>query len=272
VSAGVTAPTHLGGLGFTFKWDMGWMHDTLAYMSDDPVHRRYHHDRLTFGMLYAYSEKFILPLSHDEVVHGKRSLLAKMPGDRWQRFANLRLLLAYLYTRPGKKLLFMGTELAPEREWDHDRSLDWHLTADPAHGGVRRFVADLGTFYDAEPALWQADHDVAGFHWIDCHDAEHSVIAYLRRAPGDPGRDAGGSERMVVCVLNFTPVPRHGYRIGFPAAGRWHERLNSDAAVYGGSNLGNAGEIVAEPVGHHGQPASAALTLPPLGALVLERG
>src|SRR6185295_15709822 len=165
-------------------------------------------------------------------------LLAKMPGDRWQRFANLRLLLAYMYTRPGKKLLFMGSELAPEREWNHDTSLDWHLADDPLHGAARRFVADLGAFYDGEPALWAADYDVSGFHWIDCHDAEQSVISYLRRAPGDPGRDVGGVQRVVVCVLNFTPVPRHGYRVGFPAVGRWRERLNSDAAVYGGAISG----------------------------------
>jgi 1,4-alpha-glucan branching enzyme len=263
----VTAPTYLGGLGFGFKWDMGWMNDTLAYMRHDPVHRRYHHERLTFGMLYAYSENFILPLSHDEVVYGKRSLLGKMPGDRWQQFANLRLLLAYLYTRPGKKLLFMGTELAPDGEWDHDASLNWHLASDAARAGLQRFLRDLAAFYRSEPALWQNDVDPAGFAWIDCHDHASSVISYLRRAVDGP---APG--RTVVCVFNFTPVPRHGYRVGFPEAGYWRERENSDAALYGGSNLGNAGAVVAEPIAHHGQPASAALVLPPLAALVFDRG
>ena len=263
----VTAPTYLGGLGFGFKWDMGWMNDTLDYMRRDPVHRRYHHERLTFGMLYAYSENFILPLSHDEVVYGKRSLLGKMPGDRWQQFANLRLLLGYLYTRPGKKLLFMGTELAPDNEWNHDVSLDWHLASDAARAGLQRFLRDLAALYRGEPALWQNDVDPHGFTWIDCHDPASSVISYLRRAIDGPA-----SGRTVVCVFNFTPVPRHGYRVGFPEAGHWRERLNGDAALYGGSNLGNAGAVVAEPVPHHGQPASAVLVLPPLAALVFDRG
>ncbi len=259
---GVSSPVHLGGLGFGFKWDMGWMHDTLDYLRHDPVHRRYHHQRLTFGMLYAYSENFVLPLSHDEVVHGKGSLLAKMPGDRWQQLANLRLLFAYMYTRPGKKLLFMGSELAPMSEWNHDASLAWHLASDPAHAGVGRFLRDLGALYRDEPALWQGDPDPEGFAWIECDDAEQSVLSYFRRAGGD---------RLVVCVLNFTPVVRHGYRLGFPMAGRWRERLNSDAAIYGGSDVGNAGLVVAEPVAHQRQPASALLTLPPLAALIFER-
>jgi 1,4-alpha-glucan branching enzyme len=263
----VTAPTYLGGLGFGFKWDMGWMNDTLDYVRRDPIHRRYHHERLTFGMLYAYTENYILPLSHDEVVHGKRSLLGKMPGDRWQQFANLRLLLGYLYTRPGKKLLFMGTELAPDDEWNHDTSLDWHLASDAPRAGLQHFLRDLAALYRGEPALWRNDVDLAGFTWIDCHDHASSVISYLRRAVDGPTPG-----RTVVCVFNFTPVPRHGYRVGFPEAGYWRERLNSDAVPYGGSNLGNAGAVVAEPVQHHGQPASAALVLPPLAALVFDRG
>jgi 1,4-alpha-glucan branching enzyme len=257
----VSRPTHAGGLGFGYKWNLGWMHDTLDYMSKDAVHRRFHHDQLTFGLLYAFNENFILPLSHDEVVHGKGSLLAKMPGDTWQKFANLRVYLAFQYTQPGKKLLFMGAELAQEREWNHDTSLDWHLLNDPLHQGVQSLVRDLNTLYRACPALHELDCEPSGFAWISCDDRDNSVISYLRRA-ADP-------DDFVVVVCSFTPVVRHGYRIGVPTSGSYLERLNSDSLHYGGSNVGNGGMVVAEALPSNGMPFSLSLTLPPLGALVL---
>ncbi len=257
---GVTLPTHLGGLGFGFKWNMGWMHDTLLYFSKDPIHRSFHHNTLTFSMLYEYSENFIMPLSHDEVVHGKGSLLSKMPGDRWQKFANLRLLLAYMYTHPGKKLLFMGTELAPDTEWDCDRSLEWNLHADPRRQGFQRFFEDLAHLYQQQPALWEWDHSPQGFSWIDCQDIQHSVVSYLRR----------GKDQHLVCVLNLTPVPRYNYRIGVPGRRGYRERLNSDSAVYGGSNVGNQGAVKVDPLPFHAYPQSVSLTLPPLACLILE--
>jgi 1,4-alpha-glucan branching enzyme len=262
----VSRPTYLGGLGFGYKWNMGWMHDTLRYMSHDPIHRKYHHNDLTFGLLYGFHENFILPLSHDEVVHGKGSLLGKMPGDRWQRFANLRAYYAFMWTHPGKKLLFMGGEFAQEREWNHDHSLDWHLLADPMHRGVQLVVRDLNGLYSSLKALHELDTEPEGFQWIDAGDAQQSTLSYIRR-----GRDP---EDVVVTVCNFTPVPRHDYRLGVPRDGRWHERFNSDALEYGGSGLGNAGLVVAEAHPSHGHPQSLRLTLPPLATLILvhERG
>ncbi|MCE5232429.1 MAG: 1,4-alpha-glucan branching protein GlgB [Mizugakiibacter sp.] len=256
---GVTRPAWLGGLGFTMKWNMGWMHDTLAYFAHDPVHRRYHHDQLTFSRMYAFEENFVLPLSHDEVVHCKGSLLGKMPGDRWQRFANLRLLLAYLFTWPGKKLLFMGQEHAASSEWDFARALDWAEAAAPEHAGIRRLVDDLSRLYRERPALHRHDFDDAGFEWIDCHDALQSVVGYLRRGDG----------QTVAVALNFTPVPRHGYRIGLPAGGRYRELLNTDSRHYGGGDVGNGGAVEATPDAWMGRAWSASLTLPPLAALLL---
>ena len=259
---GVTRPVHLGGLGFSMKWNMGWMHDTLEYLRHDPVHRRYHHDWLTFGLLYAHSENFVLPFSHDEVVHGKGSLLDRMPGDRWQKFANLRLLFAYMYAYPGKKLLFMGNEFGMTREWWHEESLAHASTDDPNQAGVRRLVGDLNRLYRHRPALHLGDFTADGFEWIDCHDAEQSVISFLRRA----------GDRLMVAVCNFTPVPRHGYRIGVPMGGPYRECLNSDAACYGGSDIGNLGRVVTEGVPWMGRPCSLSLTLPPLGCVYLEPG
>lgn len=258
----VSRPTYLGGLGFGYKWNLGWMHDTLDYMSKDPVHRKYHHERLTFGLLYAFDENFILPLSHDEVVHGKGSLLAKMPGDRWRKFANLRAYYAFMYTQPGKKLLFMGSEFAQEREWNHDRSLDWDLLNDDMHRGVQRLVRDLNRFYAETPALYERDCEPEGFAWIDCNDAEASVISYLRRG-ADP-------DDFVIIIVNFTPVVRRDYRIGAPAPGTYREVLNTDSDFYGGSNVGNSCVVEAENRSCHGLAASLSLTLPPLGALVLK--
>ncbi|MBA3411471.1 MAG: 1,4-alpha-glucan branching protein GlgB [Geodermatophilaceae bacterium] len=256
---GITRPTYLGGIGFGFKWDMGWMHDTLEYFSEEPIHRRFHHDKLTFRGLYVGTEQFVLPLSHDEVVHGKGSLLRKMPGDDWQRFANLRALLVNMWGQPGKKLLFMGAEMAPWTEWSHDHPLPWELQKAPMHGGVTRFMEDLGRVYLSSPSLWAADHDADGFAWIDASDVESSVYAWIRR----------GGDDLAVVVLNLTPVPRHGYRLGLPISGRWVEALNSDSEHYGGSNLGNLGGVVASDEPWHGQPASALLTLPPLSGLIL---
>ncbi|MFN8012304.1 MAG: 1,4-alpha-glucan branching protein GlgB [Holophagaceae bacterium] len=259
---GVTRPAAEGGLGFTFKWNMGWMHDTLRYFARVPARRRHHHDALTFGRLYADSEAFLLPLSHDEVVHGKRSLLGRMPGDRWRRFANLRLLLAWQHAHGGKKLLFMGGEFGQEREWDHGRELDWHLLQDPAHWGVAALVRDLNALHREEPALHEGDCEPWGFRWIDCQDREGSVLSVLRRAE-DP-------EEAVVAVLNFTPEVRRGYRVGAPFPGTWLELLNTDSRHYGGSDVGNLGAAFAEPVPCHGFPQSLSLTLPPLGALFLK--
>ncbi len=256
---GVTTPVDQGGLGFTFKWNMGWMHDTLGYFALDPVHRRFQHDQITFAMLYEYSERFIMPLSHDEMVHGKGSLLTKMPGDEWQRLANLRLLLAYMFTRPGKKLMFMGTELGSWNEWNHDISLDWHLRDDPNRTALGRFLSRLATMYKHEPAFWREDPSWEGFRWIDVADRENSVISFVR--------SAGPS--LAVVVLNLTPVPREGYRIGVPTGG-WYERLlSSDDLEWGGSGFGAFHGVASEPLPVHGYPQSIAVTLPPLGALVL---
>ncbi len=258
---GVSRPVHLGGLGFGYKWDLGWMHDTLRYMALDPIHRRHHHDRLTFRMLYAFTETFVLPLSHDEVVHGKGSLIGRMPGDDWQRFANLRLLHGAMYAQPGKKLLFMGGEFGQWREWNHDGSLDWHLLREAPHAGLQRLVRDLNTLYRGEPAWHELDGEPGGFAWVDCNDATHSVVSFLRQ-----GRDP---DRALLFVLNFTPMPRHNYRIGVPIGGCWEERLNTDAPLYGGSGQGNFGAVDASPVSWHGRPYSLNLALPPLAMLVL---
>jgi 1,4-alpha-glucan branching enzyme len=256
----VSRPTWLGGLGFGMKWDMGWMHDTLRYMARDPIYRRHHHNELTFRGMYAFTENFVLPLSHDEVVHLKGSLLGRMPGDLWQKCANLRLLLGYMYGQPGKKLLFMGGEFGQRGEWNHDVSLDWHLLADPAHRGLQQWVRDLNRCHTAEPAMHELDCDPAGFHWIDCNDWEQSTLLFLRR-----GRRP---EDSLVLACNFTPVPRHAFRIGVPGAGRWDEILNSDATVYGGSGQGNMGGVGADPVEQHGFDQSISVTLPPLGMVV----
>jgi len=258
---GVSRPTYLGGLGFGFKWNMGWMHDTLTYFQKDPVHRAYHHHTLTFSLMYAFSENFVLPLSHDEVVHGKRSLLDKMPGDRWQKFANLRSLYAYMWAHPGKKLLFMGGELAEWEEWNYDGSLHWNLLEYAEHQGVQSLVRDLNMAYRAEPALWEVDDDPSGFRWLEANDAANNVVAFARL-------DANG-ERAVVCVLNLSPVPRYEYRVGMPSPGRWREAVNTDSAYYGGSGVGNLGGVDAEATPWHDQPYSALLTLPPLGAVWL---
>jgi 1,4-alpha-glucan branching enzyme len=258
----VTRPPELGGLGFSYKWNLGWMNDTLRYMAREPAHRKFHHDELTFGLLYAFHENFILPLSHDEVVHGKGSLLGRMPGDRWQKFANLRVYYAFMFTHPGKKLLFMGDEFAQEAEWSHQRGLDWHLLDDPAHAGVQRLVRDLNRLYRTKPALHELDCEPEGFCWIDCHDSDASVVAYLRR-----GREP---DRFVAVVANFTPVVRERYRVGVPTGGYYRELLNTDSAHYGGGNVGNLGGLQAEPVPMHGYGQSLALTLPPLAVVVLE--
>ena len=260
---GVSAPTDVGGLGFGFKWNMGWMNDTLDYVSKDPVHRRHHHDRLTFGLLYAFSENFVLPLSHDEVVHGKGSILARMPGDDWQKFAGLRAYYGFMWGYPGKKLLFMGQEFAQRREWDFSSELDWGLLDAPAHAGVRTAVRDLNRLHRDIPALHARDCEGEGFRWIVVDDADQSVMAWLRF--GGPG------DAPVAVVCNFTPVPRHGYRIGLPGAGTWREIFNSDARDYGGSGLGNSGEVLAVPIPAHGLDASVEIVLPPLSTLYFRR-
>jgi 1,4-alpha-glucan branching enzyme len=259
----VSRPTYVGGLGFGLKWDMGWMHDTLRYFAKDPVHRKFHHNDLTFRMMYAFTENFVLPLSHDEVVHGKGSLLGKMPGDEWQRAANLRLLFADMYANPGKKLLFMGGDIGQWREWNHDSSLDWVLLEHPLHAGINRWLEDLNKAYRDVPALHELDVSPAGFEWIDCCDTENSIVSLMRR-----GADA---EDTVVVVMNFTPLPRHNYQIGVPQGGRWIEILNSDAPLYGGSGQGNMGGVEAAPIPLHGRRWSVNLTLPPLGAVFLRR-
>jgi len=256
----VSRPAWLGGLGFGLKWNMGWMHDTLAYLREDPVHRKYHHGRLTFSLIYAFHENFVLPLSHDEVVHGKGSLAGKMPGDAWRQFANLRALYGYMWTHPGKKLLFMGGEFGQRREWDHDGELEWWVTSLPEHDGLKRWVGDLNRFYRGERALWEVDFEPHGFRWIDANDAENSVIAFLRQPRGDGP--------LVAVACNFTPVPRQNYLLGVPRGGRWTEALNSDAATYGGAGWGNLGGIDAAPVGAHGQPFSLTVTLPPLSTVI----
>ena len=257
---GVSRPVDGGGLGFGFKWNMGWMHDTLDHFAQDPVNRRHHHGQLTFGLHYAFTENFVLPLSHDEVVHGKGTLLTRMPGDRWQQLANVRALFGWMWAHPGKQLLFMGGEWAQEREWNHDRSLDWHLLADEGHGGVHRLVRDLNHTYRDRPALWADDFSPNGFAWLVDDDADHNVLAFERRGAG----------QHLVCVANLAPVPRHDYLLGFPAAGRWTEVLNTDSAHYGGSGVGNLGGIDAAGPPHHGQAASARLSLPPLGVMWFE--
>jgi 1,4-alpha-glucan branching enzyme len=257
----VSRPVHLGGLGFGFKWNMGWMHDILEYMSKDPIHRKYHHNSLTFSLIYAFNENFILPFSHDEVVHGKRSMVDKMPGDVWQRFANLRLLYAFMFAHPGKKLMFMGQEFGQWSEWDCHTALDWELLDYTYHRGLKLLVRDLNRLLAGQPALHEVDFEPAGFEWIDIHDSEQSAISFIRRAR-DP-------EDHLVCVFNFTPVPRQGYRVGVPRAGDYIEVLNSDAECYGGSNLGNAGRVATEAMAWNDKPVSVRLTLPPLGAIIL---
>ncbi|MCV2353804.1 1,4-alpha-glucan branching protein GlgB [Paucibacter sp. B2R-40] len=259
---GVSAPTSAGGLGFHYKWNMGWMNDTLKYMQEDPVHRRWHHDKMTFGLVYAFSENFVLPISHDEVVHGKGSMFNKMPGDVWQKFANLRAYYGFMWGHPGKKLLFMGQEFAQSSEWNHDAELPWALLEQPAHAGVQRLVRDLNTLYRQQPALHRLDCEAAGFEWLDAADAEHSVLAWMRKNASAPP---------VLVVSNFTPVPRHGYRLGVPAGyAGWIEALNTDSAHYGGSNMGNqAAQLLTEPVAAQGQAQSIVLSLPPLACLFL---
>jgi len=259
----VSRPTYVGGLGFGLKWDMGWMHDTLEYMTKDPVYRKYHHNNLTFRLIYAFFENFVLPLSHDEVVHGKGSLLGKMPGDEWQKFANLRLLLGYMYAQPGKKLLFMGGEFGQWREWVHDESLEWHLLQYAPHSGLQKWVSDLNHVYRSQPALYELDFDQAGFEWIDCNDVEHSVVSLIRK-----GRSRND---IIAVVCNFTPVTHSNYRIGVPQPGFWTELLNSDAKEYGGSNQGNLGGVKAALIPFHGRPYSLTITLPPLAAVFLKR-
>ncbi len=259
---GVSQPVHAGGLGFGFKWNMGWMHDTLQYMSEEPVHRRWHHDKLTFGMLYAFSENFVLPLSHDEVVHGKGSILGKMPGDEWQQFANTRAYYGFMWGHPGKKLLFMGQEFGQRREWNFEQGLDWHLLSDARHRGLQLLLRDLNTAYRERAALHARDCEGEGFRWVVADDADQSVYVWLRFG--------GEGARPVAVVCNFTPVPRSGYRIGLPHAGRWREILNTDASIYGGSGLGNLGQVFASDEPLHGLPASAALVLPPLATIYLE--
>ncbi|MGB5920767.1 MAG: 1,4-alpha-glucan branching protein GlgB [Syntrophobacteria bacterium] len=255
----VSRPTYVGGLGFGMKWDMGWMHDTLVYMSKNPIYRKYHHNQLTFRLLYAFNENFVLPLSHDEVVHGKGSLLGKMPGDDWQKFANLRLLFGHMYAQPAKKLLFMGGEFGQWNEWYHEESLDWHLLELPLHAGLQRWVKELNRTYRTEKALYELDFDPAGFEWIDCNDTQQSTLSLIRKS-----RSTG---EIILVVLNFTPTPRYNYQVGVPREGLWQEILNSDAEEYGGSGHGNFGGIEAVPIEIHGRPYSLKLTLPPLGAV-----
>lgn len=258
----VSRPVHIGGLGFGMKWNMGWMNDTLDYWSKDPIHRKYHHDRVTFSLWYAFNENFLLPLSHDEVVHGKGSLIGKMPGDEWQQFANLRLLFGYMYGHPGKKLLFMGSEWGQRREWNHEESLDWHLLESSSHQSLQRWVRDLNRFYRNEPALYEADHESSGFEWIDYQDWEQGVLSFIRR-----GKSTG---TVIVVVCNTTPVPRRHYRIGVPSGGPWSEVLNSDAKVYGGSGITNLGGVEATEAPAHQRRFSLSLSLPPLGVLYLK--
>jgi 1,4-alpha-glucan branching enzyme len=259
----VTRPPYLGGLGFSFKWNMGWMHDTLGYFRRDSIHRKYHQNDLTFAMLYHHHENFILPLSHDEVVHGKGSLIGRMPGDDWRKFANLRALLAYQWLFPGKKLLFMGGEFGQSAEWNANGQLDWWLLdAGPFHRGLQKFVEDLNRFYAASPGLWRSDYDHGGFYWIDCADRDNSVLSFIRQNPD-------GANPLAV-ILNLTPVLRERYRVGLPRAGQWREVLNSDAAIYGGSNQGNLGGVTAENVPCHSQPHSAEFCLPPLSVVAFQ--
>ncbi|HBO44173.1 MAG TPA: 1,4-alpha-glucan branching enzyme, partial [Planctomycetaceae bacterium] len=259
---GVSRPTYLGGLGFSLKWNMGWMNDTLGYMRHEPVHRKYHHDELTFSLIYAFHENFVLPFSHDEVVHGKGSLLDQMPGDLWQKFANLRLMYSYMWTHPGKKLLFMGCDFGQWNEWNYDASLQWDLLQWESHQGLSKCVADLNHLYRREPALHQLDFEGSGFEWIDCHDHENSTLSYVRRGMNP--------DEFVVVACNFTPVPRVGYRHGVPRPGWYEEIFNSDSTFYAGSNMGNAPGVAAETISSHGRPASIQITLPPLATLVFK--
>ena len=260
----VSRPTYVGGLGFTYKWNMGWMNDILEYVTKDPVHRRWEHRHLTFALLYAFSENFILPFSHDEVVHGKGSMFGKIPGDDWQKAATLRALYGFMYAHPGKKLMFMGCEFGQTGEWSYDHSIDWHVLDQPLHKGLRHFVQDLNRIYASEHALHEIDFDPAGFQWIDCNDSENSVVSFIRRAKD--GRD------FLVAIANFTPVPRDGYRIGVPAGGPYLELVNSDSEVYGGCNVGNGGVIFTQAIASHGHQHSLRLNLPPLGFLLLKPG
>jgi 1,4-alpha-glucan branching enzyme len=259
----VSKPTYMGGLGFGYKWNMGWMNDMLRYIAQDPIHRQYHHDKITFSMLYAFTENFILPFSHDEVVHLKGSMIGKMPGDEWQRFANLRLLYGYTFGHPGKKLLFMGCEFGVVPEWNHEHSLEWHVLEYPFHRGLQAWVRDLNHFYRNEPALYQIDFHYEGFEWIDCHDSQASVVSFIRKGVRP--------EDTLVFVCNFTPVPRYSYRVGVPQGGWWREMLNSDASAYGGSNQGNGGGLHALDESMHGRPHCLQLTLPPLATVVFKR-
>ena len=255
----VTRPVDVGGLGFSMKWNMGWMHDTLQYMGKEAVHRKFHHNQLTFGLLYAFNENFVLPFSHDEVVHGKGSMLDKMSGDIWQRFANLRLLYTYMFTYPGKKLLFMGSEFGQYAEWNSDGTLDWHLMEDPRHANLKQLVHDLNQLYRNQPALHQYDFEADGFRWLECNDADNSTLSYYRQS----------DEQMAIVVLNFTPVPRQGYRLGVPAAGEYQLQLNSDAGFYSGSDIPVQGHYHSESVPWMNQPQSIVLDLPPLAGLIL---
>jgi 1,4-alpha-glucan branching enzyme len=257
----VSRPTYLGGLGFSMKWNMGWMHDTLSYMEKDPIYRHYHHDLLTFGLLYAFTENFVLPFSHDEVVHGKKSMLDKMPGDAWQKFASLRLLYSFMFTYPGKKLLFQGCEFGQGAEWNFDAAADWYLLERSQHQGIKQIVADLNKLHRDLPALHEIDFDSSGFEWIDCHDSSQSVLSYLRKS--------ADGKQIVACAFNFTPVPRENYRIGVPRAGFYREAINSDAELYGGSNVGNRGGVQSEPVSWMGRPNSIPMALPPLAGVVM---
>src|SRR5512135_730 len=257
---GVTRATHLGGLGFGFKWNMGWMHDSLDYLGREPIHRQYHHNQMTFSMMYAWTENFVLPISHDEVVHGKGSLLRKVPGDRWQQLATVRAYLAYMWAHPGKQLLFMGSEFGQESEWSESRSLDWWLLDHADHRGVQRLVADLNRVYRETPALWQLDVDPTGFEWIDANDATGNVFSFLRK---------GSDGSVLACVSNFSSVPHEFYRLGLPTGGRWDEVLNTDATNYAGSGVGNLGQVWATGEPWHGRPASATVRVPPLGTVWL---
>jgi 1,4-alpha-glucan branching enzyme len=255
----VSRPTYIGGLGFGLKWNMGWMHDTLKYFREDPINRKYHHGELTFSLIYAFNENFVLPLSHDEVVHGKGSLIGKMPGDTWQQFANLRTLYGYMWAHPGKKLLFMGCEFGQRREWQHEENLEWWVLQYPEHSGLMHWISDLNRFYAAEPALHEVDFDPAGFEWIDANDSQLSTLSFIRKS-----RDA---KSMVLVVCNLTPVPRENYLLGVPQPGYWREALNSDAAFYAGSGVGNQGGVHSSPVPAHGRYHAIRITLPPLSVV-----
>jgi 1,4-alpha-glucan branching enzyme len=256
---GISRPTYVGGLGFSFKWNMGWMHDTLEYFQQDPVHRKFHQNQVTFGLMYAFTENFILVLSHDEVVHGKKALLDKMPGDNWQQFANLRALYGHMWGHPGKKMLFMGGEIGQWWEWNHDDSLQWHLLEYAPHRGLQQYIADLNRLYQSEPALYEVDFDWQGFQWIDLHDSDNSTLTYIRYAHDQT--------ECIICACNFTPVPREQYRMGVPRGGLYRELLNSDSEIYGGSNIGNGGSVQADPIPWHNQPFSLLVTLPPLSVV-----